>query len=278
MIILSKYKKCLFSRIENMKTHLPNVTLINMDCVSLEKTKRAADICELDFSFGAVKILSSISDSDSRIIPIPAIKSREELSNFYITELWKYVDTEFALCFHPDGFILNPSAWTDDFLDYDYIGAPWYHLGEIIVGNGGFAIRSKRLLEYIGKNYKKIGGEFHPEDLWLSEQARPHLEKEGMTFAPEKIAARFSKEGNNRGVVWNGEFGWHGLNYTDISKWFDIHPEYRKFFPQKFDEFTEFMRKYPVYDGTVHVAEYMWILKILIIYSLDTKSYIDFLG
>lgn len=236
------------------KKHLPNVTLITFDCVNLKQTLVAADICEKKFSFGAVKILSSIPSSDPRVVPVPELLNDwRKYSEYYIGELGKYVDTEFALTFHPDGFILNPDAWTDEFLKYDYIGAPWNHMGKPFVGGGGFSIRSKRLLDYNTKNYKKIGGPFHPEDLWVCEIARPYLEKEGMSFAPLELAASFSKEGNNRGVVWNGEFGWHGQRHTDITKWLEIHPEYREDFKQKFDDFTEFMRKYPIYDGTFHV-------------------------
>jgi hypothetical protein len=34
-------------------------------------------------------------------------------------------DTEFAILVHEDGFIVNPECWSDEFLKYDYIGAPW---------------------------------------------------------------------------------------------------------------------------------------------------------
>ncbi|OHA93188.1 MAG: hypothetical protein A3H52_03055 [Candidatus Zambryskibacteria bacterium RIFCSPLOWO2_02_FULL_39_26] len=237
-----------------MKKHLPNVTLITFDCVNLKQTLVAADICEREFSFGAVKILSSIPSDDPRVVPVPELLNDwQKYSLYYISEVGKFVDTKYALFFHPDAFIANPAAWDPDFLKYDYIGAPWYQFGKPMIGSGGFSIRSKRLLDYYVKNYKKIGGSYHPEDLWVCEIARPYLEKEGMVFAPIEIASRFSIEGNNRGVVWNGQFGWHGQRSTDMSKWFEKNPEYKEVFQQKFDNFTEFMHKYPVYDGTVHV-------------------------
>ncbi len=62
-------------------------------------------------------------------------------------------------------------------------------------------------------------------------------------------------EGTQKFVVWNGQFGFHGGTYTDISKWLDLHPEYKKVFNWKLNDFTEFMRKYPVYDGTTHVLK-----------------------
>lgn len=239
-----------------MKKHLPNVTLITFDCVNIATTKICADICEKHFSFAAVKILSSIPDNDPRVVPVPELLNDwQKYSEFYIREFAKHVDTEYALCFHPDSFIANPEAWEDDFLKYDYMGAPWRHMGKPFVGGGGFSVRSKRLLDYVSKNYKKIGGPFHPEDVWICETARPHLEREGMTFAPVELAERFSKEGGPRGVVWDGQFGWHGLKYTDISKWLEKNPEYKDTFKQKLTEFSEFMRRYPVYDGTFHVLQ-----------------------
>ena len=38
-----------------------------------------------------------------------------------------------------------------------------------------------------------------------------------------------------------------------MSKWLSSNQKYREVFIQKFDDFTQFMRKYPVYDGTIHV-------------------------
>ncbi len=237
-----------------MKKDLPTVTLLGVDCYNLERSKIAMDICQKHFSFGAVKLLSSIPDDDPRVVPIPPmIKSTEDFSYFAIKEMWKYIDTEHVLFFQHDGFILNPAAWDDEFLKYDHIGAPWYHMGNIHVGNGGLSIRSKRLFDLIGKNWQKIGGVMHPEDNWICEYARDFLEKEGIKFAPLELASRFSKEGNQRSVVWNGEFGFHGLTYTDISKWLEQNPEYKDIFKQKLDDFTRFMQKYPIYDGTVHV-------------------------
>ena len=237
-----------------MKRHLSNVTLITVDCRNILQVKTAADICQKDFEFGAVKILSSIKDPDPRVVPIEEINDGLKYSLFYIRELWKYVDTPLALTFHNDAFVLNPDAWEDEFLKYDYLGPPWFHPSSpLIGGNGGFAIRSRRMLKYAGENYQKIGGPYEPEDLWFCKTARPYFEKEGMKFAPREVAKRWGIEGNERGVVWNGQFGWHNSRSTDITKWLDDHPEYKDIFKLKFTDFANFMRRYPVYDGTVHV-------------------------
>ena len=74
-----------------------------------------------------------------------------------------------------------------------------------------------------------------------------------MTWAPPELAKKWAKEGNELGVVWNGEFGWHDIKGTDISKWLEKNQEYKDVFVQNLDDFTTFMRKYPVYDGAWHV-------------------------
>ena len=175
---------------------LSNVTLVGIDCVDLERLQVAADISTKEIKFGAVKLLSSIESDDPRVIKIPKIKTVEGYSDFMIKKLDNYVDTEFALIFQYDGFILNPEAWEDSFLKYDYIGAPWYHLGPLRVGNGGFSLRSKRLLSWLAKNWHQIKKRIHPEDVYISRYARVFLEKVGIVFADEGVASRFSKEGN----------------------------------------------------------------------------------
>ncbi len=235
-----------------MKKHLPNVTLIGIDCTHIDRLMMAADISTEEISFGSVKLLTSQESNDPRVIKIPHISSVEFYSDFIIKDLHKYIDTEFALVFQADGFILNPSAWSDSFLAYDYIGAPWYHLGDLRVGNGGFSLRSKKLIDWLAVNYKKIRVKINPEDVFISKFARLYLEQAGMVFAPESVASQFSFEGNERGVFWNGQFGFHGINYTDISAWLLKHPEYKSKLVFKHDDYTTLMKNYPIFDGTFH--------------------------
>jgi hypothetical protein len=48
----------------------------------------------------------------------------QEYSWFMMYALWRVVETEFALIVQDDGWVLDTANWTDDFLDYDYVG-PW---------------------------------------------------------------------------------------------------------------------------------------------------------
>ena len=133
-----------------------------------------------------------------------------------VKDLVNYVDTDFALCTQWDAFVLNYKAWEDKFLEYDYIGAPWWFEDGNNVGNGGFSLRSKAFLE--ASSSLPIRN-FHPEDLIICRTYRNLLRKT-ISFAPEQVAAQFSLEGNRKyGQRWRSQFGFHDLEITDISAW-----------------------------------------------------------
>lgn len=218
---------------------LPNVTLLGIDCVNVERLQKALDISSHKIKFANVKLLTSLSTHDSRKVEIPHINTIEEFSEFCIRDLYKYVDTDFVLLVQYDGFILNPESWEDDFLKCDYIGAPWLvgdwgiehgHFekelkGHCIVGNGGFCIRSKKFLE-ISRDlaHEGIIKHFHPEDVALCHKYRKEFEERDVKFAPVDLAHRFSIEG--RDEVYERQFGFHGLKWTDITKWIDENPKW----------------------------------------------------
>jgi hypothetical protein len=211
---------------------LPQVTLIGIDCVDIQRLLHVAAICQRSFRFGAVRMLTSIAHDHPSIVPIAPITSREAYSSFMIKQINSYVDTPFALVIQYDGFILNPDAWHDAFLDYDYIGAPWFETdGSLIVGNGGFSLRSKRLLELLQQDDAIVDPSAldppdAPEDWYICWMIRDYLEARGVRFAPPELALQFSFEGGDElsGVTWTNQFGFHGLRWTDISPWLRLHP------------------------------------------------------
>ena len=142
------------------------------------------------------------------MIPIPHIGSIEEYSRFMIEDFHRYVETDHALCIQSDGFVLNPEAWTDEFLEYDYVGAPWSEGSGVAgpdgidrnqvgayVGNGGFSLRSRRLIQAVAglARQGKIP-HMNPEDVAICANHRAELEGMGMRFAPLPLAARFALE------------------------------------------------------------------------------------
>ena len=144
-----------------------------------------------------------------QVISLKRGYDKRQYSHLMIKELNNFISTDFVMTFQFDGFIANINAWDESFLKYDYIGAPWWFEDGNNVGNGGFSIRSKRLLEVLAKDDHIQRSD--PEDHAICRVYGDYLcEEHGIVFAPEKIAARFAVEG----PPWDpgkyvGQFGFH---------------------------------------------------------------------
>ncbi|MGC2047419.1 MAG: DUF5672 family protein [Gallionella sp.] len=190
---------------------LPSVTLCAVDCLNPALALRALDICGLQCNFGDVLFLSDTANQNQldgcRMVGIPRIGSVAEYSRFVLKELGRYCHTEHVLLVQWDGYIINPQSWRPEFLEYDYIGAPWgWYQDKHRVGNGGFSLRSRRLLDAL---LDEDIVDLDPEDEAIGRRYRPLLEsKYGIRFAPEEIAEAFSYETTYPKV---DPFGFHGL-------------------------------------------------------------------
>ena len=191
------------------KPALSSVTLVAATSVALAPTVDALLASMRQADFAQVLLLSD--QRPARLDPaitwrqIERLRSRAEYCHFMIRELAYHISTSHALCIQWDGFVVNGLAWDPHFLDYDYIGAVWPHFRDKHnVGNGGFSLRSRRLLDAC-LDLPFTGSE--PEDVLIGRLQRPRLEEQGMSFAPEHVARRFSYE---RTKPAGGEFGFHG--------------------------------------------------------------------
>ena len=173
-----------------------------------ELTAYAARRCmAADFAEVAVLTDLELDVPTRRIAPLAGIG---DYNAFLNRRLIEHVRTPFVLIFQWDGFVLDPTRWSDAFLDYDYIGAPWQAEAAPPgrrVGNGGFSLRSRRLLEAL----QDPSLAFNPrraEDKVICRELRPVLEeKHGIRFAPVELAERFAFEhGGDPGAA----FGFHG--------------------------------------------------------------------
>lgn len=191
---------------------LPNVTLIALTGKDFEAHKEAIDKSCKGIDFGAVKIIwdEKIQDIDDWNYKI-------------IYELHNYVDTDFCLLIHADGYIINPELWNEDWLQYDFIGAPWplpsdgysYRTeeGEVIRVGNSVSLRSKKILEAptkLGLKWKSYYGNTN-EDGFLCVHNRKTLIENGIKFAPLEVAKHFSKEHEieeNKGLT---TFAFHSL-------------------------------------------------------------------
>lgn len=198
---------------------LSTVTLLAVDCVSVDRLKEPLRRCLDGCSFGAVKILSHLNDTlpGAETVKIRQIRSKGEYSMFMIKEAWRHVQTDHALVFQHDGFILNAQAWKPEWLQYDYIGGPWTRpqfQGRVNkVGNGGFSLRSRRLMEAFNKT-EIDPATCPPEDVYICASRYADMVRRGMKYAPESEAIKFSVESGR----WEGQFGFHDPRITDTSK------------------------------------------------------------
>ena len=171
---------------------IPRTTLVCVDCRDYDLAADALERCLERCSFERAKWFT---DGDARVpgverVRIPRIDSTAAYSRFVMKELDRHIDTDFALLVQYDGYVLNGGCWSDEFLQYDYIGARWPAEDWITVGNGGFSLRSKRLLRALQDPEIAPAD---PEDITICRTYRELLEdRHGIRFAPEELAARFS--------------------------------------------------------------------------------------
>ena len=147
---------------------------------------------------------------------VPEIKSTTEYSHFILTKLDKYIRTKFCLVTQWDGWVIDGNFWDSNFLHYDYIGAIWPHYSENKIGNGGFSLRSKRLLESTRDLIISSPNINTPliEDDYICREKKDIFEKKyQIKFPTNEIADRFSVEGNGTPLK---SFGFHGMSNFNI--------------------------------------------------------------
>lgn len=137
-----------------------------------------------------------ITSGKLRLANIPSnmsTSSHEMISRFFTTS-WVYesllVPAEWLLIFQTDSiFCANSVSTVDDFLGYDWVGAPW-EMEKQWGGNGGLSLRRvSRILEVLKLQERPYDSQ--PEDLWLSERMAHLL---GANMANGSISQQFSGE------------------------------------------------------------------------------------
>lgn len=177
------------------KLKLPDVTLILLSGLGY---RQKANVHALEYSqkgieFGAVKY-----------IQLGEIKDIDSWSKAAIYELPKYVDTKFCLLIHENGFVVNPEQWNPDWLNYDFIGAPWPlpqdpvsyrdEAGDLVRVGNSVSIRSKFLLDAMASREWRPYFGFYNEDGFITCHNRKWFEGIGGKYAPIEVAKYFSRE------------------------------------------------------------------------------------
>jgi len=199
---------------------LPNTTMIALGSTQVKENLMALKLSMKNIEFAEVKFISH-----ERPLKLPdGIKFEKfndfgrinfkEFSYYCIYKLIEHINTDYMLMVQPDGFVINPHSWTDEFFEWDYIGAPWPLRDNAFidpfgnhhrVGNGGFTLRSRKVLEVPlkekvpfevnqGNFYKHMNAGAYNEDGNICVHNRHIFERNGVKFAPVDVAARFSHE------------------------------------------------------------------------------------
>lgn len=192
--------------------NLKGVTLVCIDTKNIYEALCAINYSLKNINFGNVifftnsdpKIDKFSNTKSINIIQIPEIKSKVDYSRFCLTELSNYIDTEYCLTIQHDGFVINPFEWSAEFLNYDYIGAPWpIEWGyKNRVGNGGFCLKSKKFLSLTQEIFQNRSFTIDRDRFDISENEDyltsvimyDTMIENGIKFANPKIAAKFSLE------------------------------------------------------------------------------------
>ena len=189
-----------------MTLPLPHVTLVCYEVAAHRLARIAIDTTLSHITPAAVLVFSDQDLGVGQHIPVSADTPKVESSRT-LYRAPEFVTTSHMLDIEWDSGINDAAQWTDEFLEYDYIGAPWpWHPPAQQVGNGGFSLRSIRLLRFINEHYKEFPVEA-PEDDVLCRHYRPALERHGFKWAPIHVAQRFSFERERP----HPTFGYHGI-------------------------------------------------------------------
>ena len=191
---------------------LPQVTLCAVDTRTPALALAAMAHCMAGIRFGRCVFLT-----EGRAGTLPAgveafdigpIASGAAYSDFVLRRLPDWVQTSHVLVVQWDGFVLDAARWQNAFLDTDYLGAPWHKAPDgREVGNGGFSLRSRRLL--LALRDPAVAAQLHhPEDICIGQTLRPWLETEhGLVFGSRALAAQFGFENE---APEQATFGFHG--------------------------------------------------------------------
>jgi hypothetical protein len=188
---------------------IPGTTLVCADCSNHELAADAIarTLARCSFERALFFTDAAIEVPGAETVRIAPLRSVQDYSRFLMKDLYAHVQTAHVLVIQYDGYVLDARRWLPEFQDYDYIGARWPGQGPFQVGNGGFSLRSRRLLEALQDPALRVQT---PEDVAICRGHRPLLEARGLRFAPPALAERFSFEALPPAAP---TFGFHGLSH-----------------------------------------------------------------
>jgi hypothetical protein len=204
------------------KLKLPDVTLIAVSSIKIPQTIWALEKSCEGVEFGDVKLITheKFEHPLIKFEECDKIDSIDKYNEFMFLRAGYFIDTEFALVQQYDSFIIRPQKWTNEFLSVDYCAAPWpivpnaYIANDGIrsrVGNGGFSLRSRKLMRLPLKYgwYLRSEQNQKSEDGQICCYWKKEMLEQNIKYSSVNLASQFSFENEveeNRGI---DSFGFH---------------------------------------------------------------------
>ena len=204
--------------------NLPDVTLLAISSVRIPGTIQSLELCSSKLKFAKVKFISHLKPD---VLPdyiefeqCPELKNIDDFNEYMFLEMGKHVSTSHCLIVQDHAYRLNSEKWNNAWLNYDYIGSPWrivensYIANDYTrsrVGNGGFSLRSKKLLELP----KKTNWYLREEQGWKNEDGniccywKKEMLSQGIKYAPLELAIHFGFENVTEENKYVKPFGFH---------------------------------------------------------------------
>lgn len=163
-------------------------------------------------NFQYMKRMAQNIHPNIRVIEMRGINNVNKLMTS--SRFWNLLHAKKILLFQHDSLLFRDGI--DQFLDYDYVGAPWEEKykdipprNDVRVGNGGLSIRDVRLSKFIIYNFPFKEG---IEDVYFSN----HMKRIG-NIPDVETASRFSSE-----PIWNDEcIGMHKM-WVRMKEWTSV--------------------------------------------------------
>jgi len=121
-----------------------------------------------------------------------------DYNNMLLNEsFWHLIKAEHILIFQGDSLLLKHGI--NDYLDYDYVGAPWPHNSPTVIGNGGLSLRKKSFILKVFKEYSIDKAPFYMKPDFLEQVPEDVYFSYGLTYLGGKVpsledAKKFSVE------------------------------------------------------------------------------------
>ena len=192
---------------------LHDVTLVMIETREHDLAQLAIEDCERNAEFGDVLIFTDrpaqFLSANRRVFPVPDWSDKLGWSQCFWYEVPLHVRTSHILGIQWDSWIVDQEMWRDEYLKYDFIGAPWWYKDGFNVGNGGFSIRSTKFARFVRKHRDRFPCTTAVDDDLYCRQYRPLLQDAGFNWAPEPLARNFAFECVRPDPSWR-TFGFHG--------------------------------------------------------------------